>query len=328
MMGTVKKWSISAVLVLLLCFVVLGSSFVVTRVGSGEAFAWGRRAPYSSEDVTFKNSKGYKIAGTLYWPTKQGTYPGVVFIGGFSSHRGMYAWIPETLASNGYVALSIDGSGNGASEGAFGDLIDESKISSMMLDPASWVEGPVNFILGTWKKDVSDAITYLTEKSKVRGMVDKNRIGISGHSMGGMTVSWVPLADSRVKAIVAFSDVIPIFVDDYSIPLQIQTGDLDLVLNDNMVAIPGYKAAKAPKEIIYVEGGTHDGFTNIAIWPKPPWQHDVSSNYFVAWFNSYLKGDASAHEVITSKVRHLSRIHRSEYNLGNGDSGILGGPRR
>lgn len=274
------------------------------------------------------NSEGRTIAGTLYYPEDPlDEYPAIVFIGGWSSHRDMYSWIGEYMAANGYIAFLIDGSGNGGSEGILSGPGRKKGIGTLL---RSALESPICFLLNWWTSDIVNSIHYLIAESPVRDLVDADRIGTMGHSMGGFAVSRVRksmVEGGKIQGVVALSDVGLLNVGRLEVPIQIQTGDVDLVPNDSLVAGSGYYLANPPKQLIRIKGGTHGGFTDASYGPEFNWQKDLSKHYALAWFNYYLKGDVSAYDYITSPHEHLSFIYSSKYDLGDGDEGRMRGKK-
>ncbi|PIQ19870.1 MAG: alpha/beta hydrolase [Cytophagales bacterium CG18_big_fil_WC_8_21_14_2_50_42_9] len=133
---------------------------------------------YHSEDVTFQNTQAnITLAGTLTLPAKEGNYPAVILITGsgaqtrdaeFFGHKP-FLLIADYLTKNGIAVLRYDDRGFGQS---FGDFF-----SATPLDFAS---------------DVESAISYL----KTRKEINKDNIGLVGHSEGGIIA---PIVASKSK---------------------------------------------------------------------------------------------------------------------------------
>jgi len=122
---------------------------------------------YYSEDITFTNSEGIPIKGTLSLPNKKGKFPVVIIISGSGPHDRVgemyghkpYLVIADHLTKNGIGVLRYDERGVGESGGDF----DTATISE-------------------FSDDVSSAITYLKTRKDIR----KKNIGLIGHSLGGI----------------------------------------------------------------------------------------------------------------------------------------------
>ena len=140
--------------------------------------------PYYSEDVIFQNTEAkVSLAGTLTLPSKEGVYPVVILISGSGpqdrneevfGHKPFLV-ISDYLTRNGIGVLRYDDRGVGESTGDFA--------TATSADFAT---------------DVESAITYL----KTREEVDKTKIGLVGHSEGGLMAPMVASRSSDVAFIV------------------------------------------------------------------------------------------------------------------------------
>lgn len=124
-------------------------------------------------------SEGVKLDGDLYLPDdlKPGeARPGVVLCHGYTGVKDLY--LPDNAAAlndAGYVALTFDYKGWGASEGPRTRLAPYSRVA-----------------------DVQAAFTFL----QIQPEVNAERVGIYGTSYGCATVVWTAAVDSRVKCTV------------------------------------------------------------------------------------------------------------------------------
>ncbi len=111
------------------------------------------------EDVRFKGAKGNTMSALLYIPanaTPQIPAPGILAVHGYINSRETQDGFAIEFARRGYVVLALDQTGHGYSDSpAF----------------ANGFGGP-------------DGLAYLRSLE----FVDKNNIGLEGHSMGGWTV--------------------------------------------------------------------------------------------------------------------------------------------
>ena len=139
--------------------------------------------PYNSEDVKFINKKdSITLAGTFTYPMNTGIFPTVVLISGsgpqnrneeLMGHKPFLV-LSDYFTRNGIAVLRFDDRGFGESEGDF--------TSATSFDFA---------------EDVRSAIEYL----KTRSEVDKDNIGLVGHSEGGIIA---PIVGSKDNGDVAF----------------------------------------------------------------------------------------------------------------------------
>ncbi|PAY04771.1 alpha/beta hydrolase [Bradyrhizobium sp. UFLA03-84] len=111
------------------------------------------------EDVRFKGAKGNTMSALLYIPpnaTTQIPAPGILAVHGYINSRETQDGFAIEFARRGYVVLALDQTGHGYS------------------DPPSFANG-----FGG-----PDGLAYLRSLP----FVDKENIGLEGHSMGGWTV--------------------------------------------------------------------------------------------------------------------------------------------
>jgi pimeloyl-ACP methyl ester carboxylesterase len=111
------------------------------------------------EDVRFKGAKGNTMSALLYIPpnaTPQIPAPGILAVHGYINSRETQDGFAIEFARRGYVVLALDQTGHGYS------------------DPPAFANG-----FGG-----PDGLAYLRSLE----IVDKNNIGLEGHSMGGWTV--------------------------------------------------------------------------------------------------------------------------------------------
>ena len=136
--------------------------------------------PYYTEEITFQNSQAsITLAGTLTLPSAEGNYPTVILISGSgaqnrdeetSGHKP-FLIIADHLTKHGLAVLRYDDRGVGQSTGDFK--------AATIADFAS---------------DVASAIKYL----KTRKEVNSDKIGLIGHSEGGMVA---PMVASNAKGV-------------------------------------------------------------------------------------------------------------------------------
>jgi dienelactone hydrolase len=135
--------------------------------------------------VFFTNSRGQKLGGYLYIPDGKGPFPTVVFVHGFTggTHEIKNRYMCDMLADNGFVALIFDfyDKPNGLSEPS----IEDTNVTNQVAD----TDSALDFV-------------------RTFGFVDKNRIGLTGHSLGGMTVVLYASRYHSIKALVVQSPVV------------------------------------------------------------------------------------------------------------------------
>ena len=136
--------------------------------------------PYDAEDVAFTNAKAkITLAGTLTKPREGGPFPAVVLITGSGpqdrdetvfEHKPFLV-LADSLTRHGIAVLRVDDRGVGASGGSRTEATSED-----------------------YADDAIAAVDFLATRKDI----DAKRIGLAGHSEGGMIA---PIAANRSKRI-------------------------------------------------------------------------------------------------------------------------------
>ncbi len=139
--------------------------------------------PYTSTDVTFPGgASGVTLAGTLTTPLGAGPFPAVVLISGSGPNardevvfgHKPFLLLADTLTRRGIAVLRYDKRGIGQSTGSY-----------TLATTADFAA------------DAQAAVTYLT----TQGKINPHKIGLLGHSEGGMIA---PMVASRHPSETAF----------------------------------------------------------------------------------------------------------------------------
>ena len=142
-------------------------------------------AQYSAEDVTIETPAGITLAGTLTIPDGDGPWPAVVLITGSGTQdrdetirmvRGYkpFRQIADTLSRTGIAVLRVDDRGIGGSD-----------------------RGPPKSTSADFANDVRAEVAYLRSRPDIDGA----RIGLAGHSEGGIVAPMVAATDPSIAAI-------------------------------------------------------------------------------------------------------------------------------
>ncbi len=170
---TAKKVLCIIVIVMLLSFI--GQNLILTNGGNVKV-----------ENVKWETEEGAYLNSTLYVPkgvTADNPAPAVVACHGYNNTAGDMENHSIELARRGYVVIAIDLLGHGSSTHAVGlttndDMADGTEDQTVGLD----YEGDALVKDG----GVYDALQYLGSLP----FVDKDNIGLLGHSAGGMAVQF------------------------------------------------------------------------------------------------------------------------------------------
>lgn len=138
---------------------------------------------YQSETISFNTADGVSMAGTLTLPQQNEKYPLVILVSGSGpqdrdgamfGHQFYYV-LADHLSRNGIGVLRFDERGTGASEGDFHKATIESQAA-----------------------DIAVAVKYL----KARKDIDASRLGLIGHSIGGIVAPEVATENKDIKFVV------------------------------------------------------------------------------------------------------------------------------
>jgi pimeloyl-ACP methyl ester carboxylesterase len=139
--------------------------------------------PYRAEDVSFDSAPGVRLAGTFTLPKGKGPFPAAVLITGSGAQdrdetimdHKPFMVLADALTRRGIAVLRTDDRGFARSTGDFAKATSE--------DFAADAEAAVGYLAG-------------------RPEIDARRIGLIGHSEGGIIGPMVAVADPRVAFVV------------------------------------------------------------------------------------------------------------------------------
>ncbi len=139
---------------------------------------------YKSEEVEYNNEdKSLSYGATITIPEGNGPFPAAVMITGsgpqnrdeeIMGHK-LFAVLADHLTKKGYIVLRVDDRGVGKSTGNFSEATSED-----------------------FAKDVSSSVDYLLARPEV----DKKKVGLIGHSEGGMIAPMVATKRKDINFIV------------------------------------------------------------------------------------------------------------------------------
>jgi predicted dienelactone hydrolase len=233
-----------------------------------------------------------------------GRFPLVVLSPGFSVSRYTLTHLAEELASRGYAVLSLDHAYE-----SFGISVPGGRTLPCTACTALDVEGvPASVVTATRAADVKFALDRLTGPRPVwehSRMIDKRRIGMAGHSIGGASAATAMVADPRVRAGInmdgAFWEELP--------PQGLDGRPFMMLGTDDAVHRPGgsdatwdrmWPALDGWKRWLTVEGSEHGTFSDFPLisehfgapaGPLPAARAAaLVRTYVTAFFDRHLKG--------------------------------------
>lgn len=164
------------------------------------------RPDYVIEKVIFESQPGYFCTTNLYLPKRRAfPRPGVLFTCGHSAEGKAYHLYHETclgLVLKGYVVLALDPTGQGERSEYFhpetgAPLVPLSVSHHHYLARPSWLVGRTLAGYRTW--DAMRAVDYLVSRPEV----DRDKIGVTGNSGGGIMALLATACDERIKVCAA-----------------------------------------------------------------------------------------------------------------------------
>jgi dienelactone hydrolase len=191
-----------------------------------------------ADPVLFTNRAGATLSGHV-WSTVAGPAkrPAIVIINGsIVGYEQGYWYLAQALAQDGYVVLTFDTQGEGTSDqfGQTPDQTEEAFAGTPGIGPQLGGNGlafydggedALNFLLSTPTRPylpVPSRGTGTSHAAKQRqrvaagldsaydplwNLIDRNEIGITGHSYGAEAASWLGQSDPRIKAVVALDNL-------------------------------------------------------------------------------------------------------------------------
>ncbi len=286
----------------------------------------------------------YKI---YYASQTAGARPVVIFSHGLGGNREGSEFLLSYLAANGYVAVAVQHPGSDT-PAVFGDLsaatapgsIDRGKIKTDMTQAMSPSVAVDRF------RDIPFAISMLADMdahdATLRGRLDMEHVGMSGHSYGAVTTQALagqrfPLgtsfADPRIKAAIAYSPSKPRTGDataafaDVRIPTFHMTGteDRSPIATPDMKPedrlVPYHEIHGADKFLLVLTGGDHMVFSGHRFRgpanPKDDRWHEIVQRASLAFWDTYLVGKPEAKIYLTGGAfaRDLGEDGRFEFRM-------------
>jgi dienelactone hydrolase len=290
---------------------------------------WEPLAIGRDQRIAFTATDGAQLGGHVFEPLgtpPPGGWPGVVITdGSVQAYEQLYYWAAQDLVAHGYEVMTYDVQGQGDS-----DLLPSnctpslSQLQSGSLCPGVPYQQSYNFFQGA-----EDSLNWFDSPANpYYATLNTNEIGVAGHSFGAAAVSEVGQCDKRVKAIVAWDNLSRISSCSgrgETIPAKYQWGDgklihvpalaltNDYLFNPQPMTSPpdpqskaaGYKqVATAGHDSMQVtfRGATHLTYSYVPyVLPASELAERFASYYTVAWFDQYLKGDATGFRQLTAK---------------------------
>jgi predicted dienelactone hydrolase len=292
----------------------------------GYHLAPGPHALSEVSDLVLHDAKRSKdLHVRIFYPNDAGPYPVIVFSHGAGGSQDCCEALTRHWATYGYVTIqpTHDDSAIQRRNSGEENIRFTQAVRDALNKPALWESRPqdISFVL--------DSLSVL--EHRVPGLVgnmDKDRIGVGGHSMGSYTAEAIAgalidlpghpgsnFADSRVKAVLCLSPQGPgqFGLNDHSfdhitLPYIGMTGSLDSLgpkASPSWHKIPFERSQPGDKYHLFIEGANHSSFiTAHTLAPSQAAQGEAILGYTnsaaLAFWDAYLKNDTRAKQYLQS----------------------------
>lgn len=214
------------------------------------------RGPFDvSEDTVSGAVRGFG-GGTIYSPsdTDEGPFAAIAISPGYTAGQSSISWLGPRLASQGFVVFTID-------------------TNSRYDQPGSRAD------------QLIAALDYLTEDSDVTDVVDPERLGVAGHSMGGGGSLEAAQKDDAIDAAVPLAPWHSTKrFSDMDTPTFIVGGESDSVAPVGRHSEPFYESIPDETNKAYMELSRANHF-----FPNSP--NTTTAKYALSWFKLFLDED-------------------------------------
>ncbi len=302
----VLNWSLLALLMLV---------GVPTIAADYDPLAAPKSDQVRSSDLTVRDeARKRDVPLRVYFPATTDPAPVVLFSHGLGGSRENNPYLGKHWAARGYVAVFLQHAGSD-------DSVWKNTPLAQRMAAMTRAASAQNLVLRV--QDVAVVLDQLAEWDKeeghaLRGRLDLQRVGMSGHSFGAQTtqaVSGQSLAiggqrftDARIKAAIAFSPNAPQRGDaktafgSVKIPWLVMTGTKDTspignaTVESRLAVFPALPAGD--KYELVLDKAEHSAFGDRPLpgesEKRNPNHHRVILALSTAFWDAYLRGDAAA----------------------------------
>jgi predicted dienelactone hydrolase len=176
-------------------------------------------------------------------------YPILMFSHGSCGYARQSLFLTALLASHGFIVVAPPHPGN--------TITEFPTCGTLQVQVNSAAERP---------NDIIFALDYMLAQSRdpksvFFGTVDSERVGMSGHSFGGLTTYLVLANDARFRVAVPMAPAILAFQRPLRVPSLTMVGQIDSAV-DNPATHGAYAAASTPKMFVEIGDAGHYAFSD------------------------------------------------------------------
>jgi dienelactone hydrolase len=215
-----------------------------------------------------------------------GPYPLLMFSHGSCGYPNQSLFLTALLASHGFVVVAPPHPGN--------TLSDFPGCGSSQALVTSFAERPQDILYVLDQMLAAD----LDSGSPFFGAIDETRLGMSGHSFGGLTTYLTIPLEPRFKIALPMAPAVP-GSPVLDVPSLTMLGQIDSVVNNPAIRT-AYADALSPKYLVEIANAGHFAFSD-ACFPSPDCAppatltqaeaHDAVRRYALPFLKVYLTGD-------------------------------------
>jgi predicted dienelactone hydrolase len=215
-----------------------------------------RSGPYSTRTENVRSSVRGFGGGTIHYPTttSDGTFGVVAVSPGYTGTESTIRWVGSTLASHGFVVITIG-------------------TNSLFDQPPSRA------------RQLQAALDYVASSSGVRDRIDRDRMAVVGHSMGGGGSLIAADDNSDLRAAVGMTPwTVSNNFRSLDVPTLILAARGDSIAPVSSHASPQYNSIpnSTPKLFLEIRSASH--FT-------PTSYNTPMARYIIAWMKRFVDGD-------------------------------------